>query len=457
MQSSFNDDIYLPLQQAFQSGLSRDLNWRKTQLKQLQKLVTDNQKAINQALFNDLGKPVHENWLTESGFVLTDIKHTLRSLKKWSKPRAVSTPLVLQPGSSYILPEPKGVVLVIGAWNYPLQLCLSPVIAALAAGNMVVLKPSELASHTSALLAELLPKYLDNHAIKVVEGAAEQTSELLELPFDHIFYTGGERVGKIVMKAAAEHLTPVTLELGGKSPCIISSDCDMTTTAKRIVWNKWVNAGQTCVAPDYLLVEEAATEPLIDAIKTQLKAFYGDAAIDNKDYCRIINQTHLNRLTQYLTGQTVIYGGDVNEAGYMSPTLVLNPPEESPLMQEEIFGPILPIIIVSNTQQAIDFINRRPKPLALYMYSNNKGDVKKVITHTSSGSVCINDGMVFMANHHLPFGGVGTSGMGNYHGQYGFDTFSHLKSVMHRSFKFDVALRYAPYSKLKLWLVKKLM
>ncbi|MBN7821719.1 aldehyde dehydrogenase family protein [Bowmanella sp. Y57] len=443
------------LRSYFNTGVTKDLSWRRQQLNQLLTMTLTHQQDIVEALRQDLGKAEQESWLAEIGFLEDDIKHSLKHLAKWCKPRKLSTPMLAQPGSSWLQPEPLGTVLIIGAWNYPFQLLLAPLVAAIAAGNCAVVKPSELAEHTSALIARLLPRYLDSNAYQVVEGGVEQTTEVLKQKFDHILYTGGETVGKIVMKAAADHLTPVTLELGGKSPCIVASDCDLDVTAARIVWSKWMNAGQTCVAPDYILVENAFVDKLIAAIVSKLDAFYGKNPAQSPDYGRIINPRHLARLQSYLEGQKVVCGGQVDEnTRYMAPTLVQNPALDSPLMQQEIFGPILPIVGLDRIEQAKDFINQRAKPLALYLYTRSQSLEQQILAGTSAGSVCINDGIMFMANPALPFGGVGNSGMGRYHGQWGFDTFSHLKAVMKRSTRFDIDWRYPPFSAKKMKMLK---
>ncbi|MCW8090847.1 aldehyde dehydrogenase family protein [Alteromonas sp. ASW11-130] len=450
-------DIQQSLRSCFFTGKTRALSWRKQQLGQLKKLLDENEKEIFSALASDLGKCQTESWLGEFGFLQNDIKHTLAHLKKWSAPRKVSTPLIAQPGKSYLHAEPLGTVLIIGAWNYPLQLLLAPFIAAIAAGNCAVLKPSELAEATSSLIAKLIPKYMDTDAVQVVEGGKDETTELLAQQWDHIFYTGGEQVGKVVMRAAAEHLTPVTLELGGKSPCIVDGETDLRTTAKRIVWGKWMNAGQTCIAPDYILVEQSLKDALIAELKKVLKKQYGDNPLDNNDYGKIINQRHFLRLVNYLNDAKIVYGGNKNEQqNKLEPTLVEVADDTHPLLQEEIFGPILPIVTVEKIENAIGYINQRPKPLALYLFTKRKEFEHQVLAQTSAGSVCVNDTLMFMTNPELPFGGVGNSGMGNYHGKAGFDTFSHLKSIMKRSFKFDVPVRYAPFKKWKLAVLKKL-
>jgi aldehyde dehydrogenase (NAD+) len=406
----------------------------------------------------DLGRCNMESWTAELGGVISEVDHSLKHLKKWVKPRKVPTPIIAQPGKSYMLPEPLGTILIIGAWNYPLLLVLSPLISAISAGNNAIIKPSELSANVSKLLVELVAQYLDNDAFAVVEGAVDETTELLKHQFDHIIYTGGEVVGKIVMRAAAEFLTPVTLELGGKSPCIVDSSTDLDVTAARIVWSKWMNAGQTCVAPDYVLVEESFAAPLIDAIKHKLTEFYSADASSSKDYGRIVSERHMTRIISYLDGQEVVHGGKHDVANkYIEPTIVLNPAHDSLLMQQEIFGPILPIVTVKNISESIPFVNKRAKPLALYIFSKNKDFEQQVLTATSAGMVCINDGFMFAANPNLPFGGVGSSGTGAYHGKIGFDNFSHLKTVMKRSFWFDVPLRYPPFTDKKFKLLKKLI
>lgn len=428
------------------------------------------------ALKQDLNKCEQEAWLSELSFGQKGVDHAIKYLNKWCKPRKVSTPIIAQPGKSYQLPEPLGTVLIIGAWNYPIQLVLSPLVAAVAAGNCAVVKPSELSENCSKLLAKLFPRYLDIDCISIVEGGVEETTTLLKQKFDHIFYTGGEAVAKVVMHAVAENLTPVTLELGGKSPCIVDSNTNLDVTVARIVWSKWMNAGQTCVAPDYVLVEKTFVEPFLNALKAKLTEFYSSDAQGSNDYGRIINAKHFTRILNYLDGENVVYGGKFNtDTNYIEPTIVLASEHDIPddggkepaeyivkdsltdIMKEEIFGPILLIQPVDNLDDAIRLINEKPKPLALYLYSRDKNFEEKVLKQTSDGNVGINDGFIFMANHNLPFGGVGLSGMGSYHGRAGFDTFSHLKTVMKRSFLFDIALRYPPFNSTKLKIFKKLL
>lgn len=452
---SQSEKQFLALQATFMSQVTKDYEWRIEQLTQLQKLTEENKTQIEEALFADLGKCKTEAWLTEAGFLISDIKDTKKRLKKWMKPQKRPMPMLAQPGSSYVQAEPLGTVLIIGAWNYPFQLTLAPLVAAIAAGNCAIVKPSELSPAVSRLIADLLPKYLDQSAFAVVEGAKDETTELLTFPFDKIFYTGGEQVGKIVMAAAAKHLTPVTLELGGKSPCVIDGKTNLKLAARRIVWGKMMNLGQTCVAPDYVLIEKEYQASFIDILISTYKEQYGKCTKDNKDIGRIVNRRHAERLARYIEGQEVVFGGEVDlDNRFVQPTVIKNPSLDSLIMNEEIFGPLLPVLALDNKQQLIDFVRQRPKPLAAYLFTDNKSFEQDFVAQVSSGSMCINDTSIFMASHDLPFGGVGTSGMGAYHGKAGFDTFSHMKSVMRRSFRLDASIRYAPFSKFKLSILK---
>lgn len=457
-----------PIQQGFErlhthflKQKSTPLSWRIQQLKQLARMLRQHQDSFSQALASDLGKSATEAWVTEIGFLLKDIAYTLKHLRTWAKPQRTSNPLVIQPVRSFIQPEPRGVVLIIGAWNYPLQLLLSPAIAAIAAGNCMYLKPSEVAPATSALLNQLLPQYVDQDCIQCLEGDANTVTTLLALPFDHIFYTGGSAVAKIVMRAAAEQLTPVTLELGGKSPAIISRHSNIAATARRIIWGKFTNAGQTCIAPDYLLVDKHIHTELVQELRHAVTEFYGDNPQQSKDYGRLVAERHVTRLAQLLApeqlGQAKVYGGEYDlSSRYFAPTLVDGCLPDHALMQEEIFGPILPIIPVPNLTSAFAFVRSRSHPLACYLFSQDRVEQQQAERFIQCGSLCINDTLVFMLNPKLPFGGVRASGMGRYHGRWGFDTFSHLKPVMKRSFWFDTRLRYPPYSAKKSKLLKKL-
>lgn len=451
-------DLMNTLRETFNSGKTRPVQWRIEQLQQVKKMTLDNEERIRAALEADLGKCKLESWMAEISYISNEVDHTIKHLRKWMSPRRVGTPIVSMPGKSYIQPDPLGVVMIMGAWNYPWQLVIAPYVAALSAGNCAILKPSELAVNTSSLLAELIPQYLDTDAVAVVEGGVEESTELLKQKFDHILYTGGEAVGKVVMRAAAEHLTPVTLELGGKSPCIVDKHTNLEVTTSRIAWCKWMNAGQTCVAPDYILVDEELKDEFVDSLKNKIIQFYGQDASASPDYGRIINERHWNRVMSLQEGQNVVFGGKGDaQSKYIEPTLVLEPPLDSPLMQQEIFGPILPIMTYQNIKEAINFVNERPKPLAMYIFSKMDSFSHTILHHTTAGNVCVNDGMMFMTNQDLPFGGVGTSGMGSYCGQAGFDTFSHLKAVMERSLMLDVDMRYPPYSEKKLTMLKLVM
>jgi aldehyde dehydrogenase (NAD+) len=446
------------LRASFDSGATRGAEWRATQLRQLMRMIEDNEEQILGALKSDLGKSNYEGWIGETNFVKAEIKFTLKSLKRWMKPRRVSTPMVLQPGKARIISEPLGVVLIIAPWNYPFQLALGPLVGAIAAGNAAILKPSEVAGATSRVIAELVPRYLDRDCIAVVEGGVSETTDVLRQRFDHIFYTGNGTVGRIVMEAAAKHLTPVTLELGGKSPCIVDRDVDLGTAVKRICWGKFFNAGQTCVAPDYVLVHESVEKKFLEKMAQTIREFYGDDPQTSGDYGRIVNERHHKRLSALLDGQKTFTGGKTDVADrYIAPTVLTEVSKDSAVMADEIFGPILPVIPVSTLDQAIEFINQRPKPLALYVYSSNAERAERVLSLTSSGGACVNDCLNHLVPHELPFGGVGASGMGAYHGRTSFDTFSHRKSVLDKPTYVDPALRYPPYTEQKQRWAKRLV
>jgi aldehyde dehydrogenase (NAD+) len=441
--------------QYFDSNITRDLSWRREQLQAIKKLVLENEQEFLNALQEDLAKPTLEAWITEVSYVTSDVDHVCKHLQSWAKPRKVSTPIVVQPGKSFIKPEPQGTILIIGAWNYPLQLVLAPLVAVIAAGNCAVIKPSELAPAVSTLINKLIPKYLDNNAVSVIEGGVEETTELLALPFNHIMYTGNGQVARIVMSAAAKNLTPVTLELGGKSPVYIDESADLTITAQRIAWGKWMNAGQTCIAPDYLLVSKELLEPLTMALKAQIKTMFGEDPKKSESYGRVINQRHCQRIANYFTDGEIVSGGESDiETCYIAPTIIINPPLDSALMTDEIFGAILPIVTIESFDEAKVFVKQREKPLSAYIFSRNTEQVEQWINEISAGNQCINDVIMFNAVPDLPFGGTGPSGMGQYSGKAGFDNFSHLKSVLKRPFLKDLPVRFAPYSKLKLKLLR---
>jgi aldehyde dehydrogenase (NAD+) len=439
------------LRSAFESGITRSYEWRVSQLDAMVQMLKAEDAALCEALKTDLGKPRIESFVTEINEVIVGAHYLKANLRKWMKPAKVSTPLVMQPGKSWIVSEPLGVALVISAWNYPVLLSLAPMLGAIAAGNAAILKPSELAPATSALLAKLCAKYLDQRALRVIEGGIPENTALLAQKFDHIFYTGNGMVGRIVMKAAAEHLTPVTLELGGKSPCIVDEHVDLEVAAKRIAWAKFFNCGQTCVAPDYLLVHEKVYDRFMDALTATVKRFWGDDPAQSPDYCRIVNPRHHRRLSDLLEGSgNVVIGGQTDPASlYIAPTVLRDVPEDAPVMRDEIFGPILPVLKVANIEEANKRINARPKPLALYVFSSSDATQQNVIANTSSGGVVINHAVIHLGVQGLPFGGVGESGMGAYHGKHSFDTFSHKKAVLKRATVLEPDLVYPPYTESK--------
>ncbi|MEL4897446.1 aldehyde dehydrogenase [Crocosphaera sp. Alani8] len=437
----------------FSSGATQEISFRKQQLEKLGNLIDEYESDIIEALHKDLKKPELEGCLSAVLTTKTDIKYALKNIKKWVKSKRVSVPLEVLPGQGYVQPQPKGVALIIGAWNYPFHLTILPLIGAIAAGNCAIIKPSELTQNTSKIIAEIINNNFDSNYIKVIEGAKETSQQLLQEKFDHIFFTGSSSIGKIVMEAAAKHLTPVTLELGGKSPCIVDTNINIKETAKRIAWGKFLNNGQTCIAPDYLLVNRQIKQQLLDAIVEATKKMYGDNPAKNPDYGRIINHHHFNRLCGLLEPGKIVLGGQViPEENYIYPTIIDQVSPDFPIMQDEIFGPILPILEYDRLEEAIAFINERPKPLALYLFSNDKKQQKIVLERTISGGVCINDTIMQLQVLGLPFGGVGNSGMGSYHGKASFDTFSHYKSVLKRSFLLETNLRFPPYKGKLKWL-----
>jgi aldehyde dehydrogenase (NAD+) len=448
------------LRKSFGDGSGRTLEWRRARLNEMAVLLREGEKELAAALAADLGKPALESWVTDISFVLNEISMMEKALPGWMKPRRVSLPLVQRPGRGYIVPQPLGVALVIAPWNYPVQLLLLPMASALAAGNAVVGKPSEITPRTSEVLGRLSARYLDQDAASMVEGGPEETTALLEERFDHIFYTGNGRVGRIVMAAAAKHLTPVTLELGGKSPAIVAADADIEVAARRITWAKFLNAGQTCVAPDYVLVERSVEERLCQALAASVRAMYGTDPALSADYGRIVSDRHFQRLSGLLerAGGRVVVGGRSQAATrYIEPTVVAGLDEESSLMEEEIFGPLLPVLAVDSVDEAVEVVNRRDKPLALYVFSQSREVSHRVLVATSSGGACVNHALMHLAVPELPFGGVGESGMGAYHGRRGFETFSHMRSVLERPTRPDPSIAYPPYGRLKARLLRRLM
>ncbi len=425
---------------------------RKERILKLKKSIQEKELLINQALREDLGKSTFETYATEIGFILDEIGHTLKNIDDWSKPKKVKTPLTLFPGKSTVYPDAYGVVLIISPWNYPFQLCLSPLIGAVAAGNRVVIKPSEFAPKTSSVIQLILEDVFKKDEVILVEGGVEETQILLKQKFDYIFFTGSTMVGKIIMKAASEYLTPVTLELGGKSPCLIEESANLDIAAKRCAWGKFLNAGQTCVAPDYVLVPRHLQEEFISKLKNHLQSFYGNVK-SSKDYPRIINEKHFDRLMSLVIPEKLAIGGEsIREEKYISPTVMKDVSWNDKVMEDEIFGPLLPIIPYDSLQEAIEHIVSRPKPLAFYVFSENESKRQEIITKVPFGGGCINDTVIHLANPNLPFGGVGTSGIGSYHGKKSFDTFTHYKSVFEQGSLVDIPLRYPPYEGKLSWL-----
>jgi len=452
-------DIVQGLREGFADGVLRENEMRVAQLRQLRLMLVEKEDRLIDALVADLGKPRIEAFMTEIAFTINEIDHTLKHLNSWTKPEKVKVPFTFKPATATIHPQPLGTVCIIAPWNYPIQLLLAPLVAALAAGDTAVLKPSEVAAATSSLIAELIPEYLNNRAVAVVTGDVEETTALLEERFDHVFYTGNSTVARIVMAAAAKHLTPVTLELGGKSPAIVAADANIKVTARRIAWAKFVNAGQTCVAPDYVLVEDGAEQELLVALKGAITDFFGDDPQSSADFTRIVNERHHDRLTGLLDGggyETTVVGGTADrDDKYIAPTVLAGVKPDAPVMDEEIFGPILPVIKVSNIDEAIGFVNDREKPLALYAFSTSDAVLSRIVDRTSAGGVTLNHALLHLAVPDLPFGGVGESGMGAYHGKMGFDVFSHHKPVLNKPLRPDPSIMYPPYTKLKQRLLRK--
>lgn len=423
-----------------------DLNYRKQSLLKLLLSVQEHEAEIIQALYQDFKKPAFETVFTETDYVIAELKYTIKNINKWAKPKWVLPSLLNFPSIDYLYREPYGKVLIIAPWNYPYQLALTPLIAAVAAGNQVVVKPSELTPNTSKIIVEIIRKTFDQDHVECIEGGIEIAQTLLAKRWDYIFFTGSVAVGKIVAKAAAEHLTPVTLELGGKSPCIIEQTANLKLTAKRIVWGKFLNAGQTCIAPDYLLVHQSIKTKLIALLKEEIILAYGQNPEKSPDFARIINEKNWKRQLALIENQPVLMGGQANaEDYYLSPTLLDEPSLESLVMQEEIFGPILPILSYESESDLERIITKFEKPLSLYIFTENKSFSQKIISKYSFGGGCINDTMIHFANKRMPFGGVGHSGIGAYHGKLSFDLFSHQKAIVKKANWLDIPIRYAPY------------
>lgn len=444
--------------QMVSSGGTRSLSFRMKQLQTLKTAVRKHEKDIMEALRQDLRKSEYEAYTTEIGYLYDSIRHTMKNLKRWMKPKTVRTPVVHFGSKSVIYPEPYGSALIIGPFNYPFMLVLDPLAGAIAAGNCAVVKPSEFTPHVSAVIAKLIREHFVEDYIRVVEGGKDTTSELIHAPFDRIFFTGSTQVGKIVMKAAAEHLVPVILELGGKSPCIVHQDADLDLAAKRIAWGKFVNTGQTCVAPDYVLAHKEIKSALVSKLKEQITAFFGTEPKQSPDFGRIVNERHWERLTGLVDPSKVVAGGEKDRRDlYLAPTLMDRVDWADKVMEEEIFGPILPVLEYDDLDQAVSRLNSRPKPLALYLFTSDKEVERKVMESVSFGGGCVNDTLLHLVTPYLPFGGVGQSGMGSYHGKYSFEAFSHMKGVLKKSTRVKIDFIFPPYTEKKLSLIKRVM
>jgi len=456
--SSTYESLFTKHTSYFLSGKTRDVKTRISNLKLLKSAILSHENEISDALFRDLGKSKFETYATETGFVLEEIRYHISHLKRWAKPQKSCTPITNFPASSYTVSEPLGTVLIISPWNYPFQLLIAPLIGAISAGNTAILKPSEISSNTSKILKKIINTTFDSDYIHILEGDAKVTQSLLKLSFDHIFFTGSPHVGRIIMQEAAKKLIPVTLELGGKSPCIIDSEVNIKLAAKRITWGKFLNAGQTCIAPDYILVNSKVKKEFLNELRNVIVEFFGKEASKSPDYPRIISEANIERLSVLTENTDIYYGGNYSKVDrYFEPTIVDNVKLEMPIMKQEIFGPILPIITFNDISEVIDIVNSMPKPLALYFFSKSKRNQKKIVDNISAGGVTINDTVMHIASNKLPFGGVGNSGIGSYHGRFSFDTFSNKKPVVYKGTWLDIPIRYAPYgNKLKIlkWLMR---
>ncbi len=440
----------------FNSQKTKNLSFRKMYLEKLRDVILKNEELLYEAISKDFGKSKFETYAVEISFVLKDIDYFLKNLKSLSRPKRVGTNIANQFGSSKIHPEPLGCTLVIGAWNYPYQLSLSPMVAALAAGNTCILKPSEIAENTMKAMSKIINENFPKEYLHVIEGGIEETTEILKLKFDKIFFTGSTKVGKIVYEAAAKNLTPVILELGGKSPVIVTSEANFEVAAKRIVWGKFLNAGQTCVAPDYILVDEKVKDSFLDSLKSYIQKF--NYQPDSEHYTRIINDRNFDRLIKLIDQEKVFFGGKYDAAKrFIEPTIMNNVTWDDAVMQEEIFGPILPVLTFKNFNEALLQIGAHEKPLSAYLFTNDSEEKENFISKISFGGGCINDVAMHLSNDSLPFGGVGNSGMGNYHGKFGFEAFSHQKSILDRATWGEPDLKYPPYTEKKLNWIKKLL
>lgn len=441
----------------FFSGVTKPVSFRRMQLRLLREAVIRNEDLIYEALYKDLHKSKFEAYSTEIGFVLEELKYYNKYLKKLAKPKRVRTPLTSFPATSYKTFEPKGNVLIMAPWNYPFQLVMVPLIGALAAGNTVVVKPSEMSVYTAQVIEKILSEAFEEKYVKVVTGAAREAQELLRLDFDHIFFTGSGRVGRIVLESAASRLIPVTLELGGKSPCIVDENVNVKLVARRIMWGKLVNAGQTCIAPDFLVVHEKVKDKLLPELVNAVKQFFGDDLQNNNEYPRIINRANMERLLSLIEGSKIYWGGGYDvEDRYFEPTILDEVRPDMPVMQSEIFGPVLPVLTFKDMNDLLATLRKFTNPLAMYVFSGNKHRVREMLDQIPAGGVTVNDTLMHFANNGLPFGGTGSSGMGKYHGKFSFELFSNVKPVVYRGTWLDIPVRYAPF-KGKLKIIKKIM
>jgi len=448
--------IVMNQRQFFNTHTTKNLVFRLEQLKKLEQIIKVNEQALYDVIYKDFKKSAFETFTSELALVYHDLKEACQHLKTWGSAKRVGTNFLNFPAKSYIIPEPLGVCLVIGAWNYPYQLTLAPVVAAIAAGNTVIIKPSELSKGTSALMAKLINENFDANYFKVIEGGVSETTELLNQKFDKIFFTGSTQVGKIVYQAAAKNLTPVTLELGGKSPAFITEDCHLKMAVKRLIWAKFLNAGQTCIAPDYILVHQSIAKEFLTLAKAEI--LKEQFSLKNDNYVQIINDRNVTRLKQLLDPKKIFFGGKIEiENRYIEPTLLQNVTFEDAVMQEEIFGPILPVIAYDTLKNAIDKVNSLAKPLSCYVFTNNQSYKKEILNAISFGGGAINDAVMHITNTKLPFGGVGSSGMGAYHGETGFKCFTHYKSVLDKPTWLELPLKYYPHTAFKLKWIKQFM
>ena len=439
----------------FNADITKSLFFRSNALSKLEHAIKKNACEINVALNADLGKSEMEGYMTEVGFALSELTFIKKHFKKWAKGEMVMPPIAQFPSKSFVMPEPLGVALVIAPWNYPFLLCVEPLIGAIAAGNCCVLKPSEDAPNTSKILKKIITETFPPQYICVIEGGIEESNELLNQRFDHIFFTGSAAVGRIVMEMAAKNLTPVTLELGGKSPCIIDETANIKVAARRVAFGKYLNSGQTCVAPDYLFIQKNVKNKFLKYYRNAIFEMFGSTPLSNPDYSRMINEKHFNRVSRLIENEKIIIGGKTNrETLQIEPTVLDGITADSPIMQEEIFGPVLPVLTFDRIEEVIKFVRDREKPLALYLFTNHKKTEKMVLNRLSFGGGCINDTIIHLATSKMGFGGVGSSGMGNYHGKYSFVTFSNMKSIVKKADWLDIPMRYQPYTGLKRKLVK---